>query len=87
MRVRWPRGIIVIDDTDPRWYDVGASRVEIGSADPNDHYRPYLEQNVGRQGWDWQWGLADRDATEDRLTIRIRRPLNHWCSIIALRWN
>ena len=23
------------------------------SADPNDHYRPWLQEHVGRQGWDW----------------------------------
>lgn len=87
--VKWPTGNVVVDHTDPRWFDLGgAVWVDLGfSADPNDHYRPYLEKHVGRQGWDWNWGMADRDATDNRLTIKIRRPKTHWCSIIALRWN
>jgi hypothetical protein len=27
------------------------------SIDPNDRWRPWLEQHVGRQGWDWNWRL------------------------------
>lgn len=55
-------------------------------ADPNDHYRPYLEQHVGRQGWDWNWGMADRDATDNRLTIKLRQKHAAQVSIIALKW-
>ena len=60
---------------------------DMESSDPNDHYRPWLEQHVGRQGWDWNWGLFGNNAAEDCLTIKIRRPKTHWCSIIALQWN
>ena len=27
------------------------------SSDPNEHYRPWLETNVGLQGRDWNWKL------------------------------
>jgi hypothetical protein len=56
------------------------------SADPNDHYRPWMEANVGRQGWDWNWGLADRDATDNRLTIKIRQKYEKYATIAVLRW-
>jgi hypothetical protein len=42
---------------------------------------------VGRQGWDWNWGMADRDATDNRLTIKIRRK-HQECAIIAkMMWS
>jgi hypothetical protein len=89
IKVKWPRGNIVVDHNDPRWVDLGgAVWVDLGfSADPNDHYRWYLEKHVGRQGWDWNWGLADRDATDDCLTIKIRRKYADHATIMALQWS
>jgi hypothetical protein len=82
INVQWPNGPIVkefIDQykTDEQWL----------SADPNDHYRPWLEEHVGKQGWDWNWGMADRDATENRLTIKIRQKYAKYATIAALRWS
>ena len=82
INVAWPKGPIVkefIDQykTDEQWL----------SADPNDHYRPWLEEHVGKQGWDWNWGMADRDATENRLTIKIRQKYAKYATIAALRWS
>ena len=87
--VQWPRGNIVVNDEDPRWVDCGgAVWVDLGfSADPNDHYRPWLEANVGRQGWDWNWGMANNDATQDRLTIKIRQKKAGYAKIAAMRWS
>jgi hypothetical protein len=89
IKVKWPRGNIVVDHNDPRWRDIGgAVWVDLGfSADPNDHYRWYLEKHVGRQGWDWNWGLADRDATDDCLTIKIRRKYADHATIMVLQWS
>lgn len=56
-------------------------------ADPNYHYRPFLEQYVGHQGWDWDWGMANRDATDNRLTIKIRQKHAQYATIIAMRWS
>jgi hypothetical protein len=28
-----------------------------GAGEPNEHYRPWLEQHVGKQGVDWNWNL------------------------------
>lgn len=86
IKVRWPRGTIVVDQGDPRWYDVGASRVETGSADPNDFYREELERLVGRQGWHWDWGLVGDDVSNDCLTIRICRNRAQWASYFGLKW-
>lgn len=89
IKVNWPTGNIVVDHNDSRWCDLGGSVwVDLGfSADPNDHYRPWMESNVGRQGWDWNWKMIDNDVAENRLTIKFRRGLEHLASIAALRWS
>jgi hypothetical protein len=81
INVKWPTGWAVLDE-DP---DGGQTAVE--SADPNDHYRPWMEKNVGKQGWDWDWGMADRDATDNRLTIKIRRKYQDYAIIAKLQWS
>ena len=89
INVRWPSGNIVVDHNDPRWCDWGgAVWVDLGfSADPNDHYRHEIEKHCGRQGWNWQWGMADRDAADNRLTIKFRRKHAQWATYFALKWN
>lgn len=85
--VKWPDGEVVIDESMPQWdWTVGPSRYIIESADPNDHYRPWMEANVGRQGWDWDWGMADRDAIDNRLTIKFRRGKDECATMAALMW-
>lgn len=90
INVKWPTGMIVAGPgpEDPRWCDLGgASYITYESADPNDHYRPWLEKHVGRQGWDWNWGMANNDASENRLTIKIRQKYQE-CAIIAkMMWS
>ena len=88
INVKWPAGNITVDESDPRWVDLGgAVWVSIDSADPNDHYRPWMEQHVGRQGWDWNWGMADRDATDNRLTIKIRQRHARYATLVAIKWS
>lgn len=89
IKVKWPRGNLVIDHNHPKWQDMGgAVWVDLGfSADPNDHYRPWLEKNVGKQGWDWNWGFADSDATDDTLTIKIRRGREKYATLLGLMWS
>lgn len=89
VNVRWPSGNIVVNDQDPRWCDLGgAVWVDLGfSADPNDHYRWYLEKHVGRQGWDWNWGMVDRDVIDNRLTIKIRQSRAQHATMIGLMWS
>jgi len=80
INVAWPRGWVDID-----WMPDG-SKTSVDSSDPNDHYRPWLEEHVGRQKWDWDWGMADRDATDNRLTIKISQKYAKYATIAALRW-
>lgn len=88
INVKWPVGNITVDDTDPRWdWSLGSTLQEGFSADPNDHYRPWMEKHIGKQGWDWNWGMADRDATENRLTIKIRRKYQDYAIIAKLQWS
>jgi hypothetical protein len=88
INVRWPTGNIVVDHNDPRWCDWGgAVWVDLGfSADPNDHYRPEMEKYCGRQGWDWNWGIADNDVAANRLTIKIRRKYANYAILLAIKW-
>lgn len=89
INVRWPSGEIIVDHNHPLWQDMGgAVWVNLGhSADPNDHYRPELEQIIGKQGWDWQWGMADRDATDNRLTIKIRQKHAKYATLLQMKWS
>ena len=87
--VKWPVGMIVAGPgpEDPRWFDLGgAAYVQFESADPNDHYRPWMEKNVGRQKWDWDWGMANNDVAANRLTIKIRQKYAKCATIAALMW-
>jgi hypothetical protein len=88
INVKWPKGQIKVGPSHrDGWSGVGPEFEYVDSADPNDHYRPWMEEHVGRQGWDWNWGMADRDATDNRLTIKIRQKYKE-CAIIAkLQWS
>ena len=89
INVRWPNGQVVVGPNSRNWDGVTNPCVRqlVDSADPNDHYRPWLEKHVGRQGWDWNWGLANTDAAENRLTIKIRQKHAEYATIAALRWS
>ena len=89
IKLPWPCGEIVAGPGpgDPRWVDLGgAAYVKLESADPNDHYRPWLEQHVGRQGWDWNWGMSHNDVVENQLTLKIRNSRAQYATIAAMRW-
>lgn len=81
INVRWPVGEIRIRQEESSIWDY------VQSADPNDHYRPWMEEHVGRQGWDWDWGMANRDAVDNRLTIKIRQRHAKYATIAAMRWS
>jgi hypothetical protein len=88
IKVKWPVGDVVITEDDPRWdWTIGPSKYIVESADPNDHYRPYMEQNVGRQGWDWDWSMLDNDVVQNTLTIKFRKGKEHLATLVALRWS
>ena len=86
--VKWPVGPLIVDYNDPRWVDLGgAVWIRIDSADPNDHYRLWMETNVGRQGWDWDWDLIDNNVAENRLTIKFRKSKARWATLCGLMWS
>ena len=85
--VRWPRGWVVLDE------HADGSTTSTESADPNDHYRPWLEANVGKQGWDWDWRIGPPAADNghgllghDTLIIKMRKSKASLASIAALKW-
>lgn len=86
-RLKWPVGTITVDHNHPKWdWTLGATLQEGFSADPNDHYRPWLEQNIGKQAWDWDWKMAGNDAADNMLTLRVRQDKAKYATIAALQW-
>lgn len=62
----------------------------IFTGDPNESYRPWLEENVGKQGIDWEWrvrfGVLHGERT-DHVQIYLRRGKTKFAPMIALMWN
>jgi hypothetical protein len=56
------------------------------SADPNDYYRSWMEENVGRQGWDWDWYVLDNDIYLNKLTVKFRRGKENLAIEAQLKW-
>ena len=81
INVKWPKGWVVLHEAPD------GSCVSTESADPNDHYRPELTELVGKQGIHWNWGMADRDATDNRLTIKIIKSKAKYASYFAIKWS
>ncbi len=89
INVKWPKGAVVVGPNSRSWDGVTNPCVRqlVESTDPNDHYRPWLEKHVGRQGRDWDWGLTNNDATDNRLTIKIRQKHQDSAVIAKLQWS
>jgi len=85
INVRWPNGEVEVGPSSRAWDGVmnPYCRQIVESSDPNDHYRPWLEKHVGKQGRDWQWRIEGLD----RLTIGFRRGKTKWATLAALQWN
>lgn len=83
----WPVGRVVGDVSGPTWdWTLGSGRQIIESADPNDHYRPWLEENVGQQGWDWDWRILNDDIRTNRLQIKFRRGRESLATAALILW-
>jgi len=88
INVAWPKGQIKVGPSHRDGYSGYGPEFEyVDSADPNDHYRPELTQLVGKQGIHWNWGMADRDATDNRLTIKIIKSKAKYASYFAIKWS
>lgn len=68
------------------WLDLGGG-MSVHSDEPNDHYRPWLEANVGRQGWDWRWDYHHLSATEAVVILTVRKGKAPLASAAALKWS
>jgi hypothetical protein len=89
--VKWPNGWTVMHENSD------GSIVSTESADPNDHYRPWLEKNVGSQGWDWNWkhsigastytpGYESEMMASDRVVIKFRKKHKEAALMAKLLW-
>lgn len=92
IKVRWPR----YEWAAAAWTD-GSVEQRLTS-DPNYHYRPWLEKNVGKQGIDWNWriqvgrsfytpGYEDQDQESDKVVIKFRKGKDKWASVAGLLWS
>ena len=88
----WPTGWVVLHE------DPDGSKVSTESADPNDHYRPWLEKNIGKQGWDWEWkhiitdtmitpGYEQEMTAKDRVLIKIRNKHKEAAMVMKLLYS
>ena len=74
--VNWPHGWTPQDH-------LGNSAL---SSDPNEWYREWLETNVGRQGWSWDWrSTMLHPEVHDALVIKFRRAED--ATMFALKWS
>ena len=86
--VKWPKGQVRVGPSHRDGYSGYGPEFEyVDSADPNDHYRPWLEEHIGKQGWDWNWGISSRDATDNRLTIKIRQKHAKYALLAVIKWS
>jgi hypothetical protein len=87
VEVRWPVGLVKIRQEESGIWDY------VRSADPNDHYRPWLENHVGRQGWDWDWRVGPHAADNgfgtigvDKVKIKFRKGKGKFATMANLKW-
>lgn len=92
VRLPWPSGWVVLHE------DADGGKVSVDSADPNDHYRPWLEKNIGRQGWDWEWkhiitdtmvtpGYENETQARDQVLIKIRNKHKEAAVLLKLKYS
>ena len=54
------------------------------SSDPNKEYRPWLEENVGRQGVDWEWDISRTDP--GAISLRLSDNKKEYATFVMLKW-
>jgi len=74
--VAWPVGWTEPDHFGTSWE----------SADPNDHYRPWMEANVGQQGWDWNWDVLLNSDGSSRVLIKFRKGKESEAMAAWIKW-
>lgn len=84
--VVWPTGEVTVGPSSRNhdgvsggtWYQL------VESSDPNDHYRPELEKNVGRQGIDWKWDISKYNY--DKIEIMFKKRYEKMAVYYQLKW-
>lgn len=90
--VPWPSGWVELHKA------ADGSAVAAESSDPNDHFRPWLEENVGRQGIDWEWREAIGDSMhtpgyeqdmikKDQVLIKFRNKHKEQAVLFKLKYS
>lgn len=86
IEVRWPHGWTTPEEA------AGGGFIQVESSDPNDHYRPWLEAHVGKQGWDWNWRIGriynsnNTETLYDTLYIKIRKSKEELATVAKIKW-
>lgn len=53
-----------------------------------NHIRCWLEKNVGKQGWDWDWTPSvDKNLQEKIITIKFRKGKEEYSVMAVLLWS
>lgn len=81
VKVKWPTGSVIKEFLDQYKTDD-----QLFSADPNEHYRPWLEREVGWQGVSWDWTMEDDDMSNNLITIKFRKGKEEYAAVAALMW-
>lgn len=84
IEVKWPILSYIEVGINSRHYNGLISEYPqwVWTADPDDHYRSWLETNVGRQYYDWDW-----EVEFDKIKITFRKGKEPWATQAALMWN
>lgn len=56
------------------------------TSDPNEIYRPWLEENVGKQGRDWDWTNFYKQDDPFEIRIFLSRRKKYLAPMIGLMW-
>lgn len=74
------------------WYFIPGVKFEFDRSTSFDEisFVDWMEQNVGRFGYDWDWGLYCKFPGDHvylvRCVVKLRRKKKHYQSLILLRW-
>lgn len=52
--------------------------------DPNNLWRPWLEEHIGMQGWSWDWRISQNCYD---VEILVRRNKAKYLTAFLLRWS
>lgn len=74
---------------DALWWKLPGTviKVKYPNGDPNDYYRGWIEKNIGKQGFDWNWAFVGNDIVENTLTIKLRMGKGYHATMMRLMWS